>query len=455
MLKCQYLVIGSGETGLTVAKNLARMGYETILAEQAELGGSFLQSLETPKRLLTHKASKFNHSLELFKSNPNTFAALRKHRRKLNEQIKNEIQEKQKHLRQELEKLSNLTWMEGQASFSSKHLVDLNSAEERHLIGFDQAVLAVGKNEVLKPTLEGFDEANFLFRYNAFLLPEIPNHLAILGMSLESLEVANLYAALGVKVTIYDSQPSAEILPKLDRSCFNYLLQTLSFRGVVFKFDTHIQKIHKKRTKTYLIDQDEEEYEFSHIYTEFQENFNAEGLNLETLNIKTTDKGITTNHLGQTKQKHIWALGTCNSHTQTSDKSVLIHNFLEKQKPSDKQNLNINPLKVVDYFAEDSVKPIKTRVLKVNTYCPVVTIGKSEKNARALYGNYVQVQIIDHPLWEGFLKIIYKGQEGAIIGLALAGDFCTYFEEYGIVSLRRGINLKQLLNYLKARNVVS
>ena len=91
MLKCKYLIIGSGETGLILAKELSKLKEKVILVEQAELGGSFLQTTDYPKTLLTKESEEFATSLKSLKNHPDTFSVLRKFRQKISDNITNNI----------------------------------------------------------------------------------------------------------------------------------------------------------------------------------------------------------------------------------------------------------------------------------------------------------------------------------------------------------------------------
>jgi len=178
MIQCQYLIIGSGQTGLMAAKKLAGLGKSVILVEQTILGGTYIHNYEIPKQIITKEAEEFATSLKSFKDNPATFSVLIKNRQKLTAKIAAGIQSKFVNLREMLKSMPSLTLIKGQANFVSKSLVEINSETERHLVNFDQCIVAVGKNQLIKPNLAGLDSIPFLYQHNVYLLQEIPSKLA-------------------------------------------------------------------------------------------------------------------------------------------------------------------------------------------------------------------------------------------------------------------------------------
>ena len=454
MLDCKYLIIGSGETGLILAKNLAKNGAKIILAEEAEIGGSYLNSFDYPKHLASQKSSDFFSALKLFKNNPETFSILTKYRQKLYLEMQTQIKEKQNEIINDLEKTGNVQIIKGRLEFVSKTLAEINSAEERHLIGFEQALLAIGKNSMLKPEIGGLEDVDFLFRHNVFSMTKIPSKLAIIGCTQENIEVASIFSGIGVKVEVFERKSAQKIFPKLDKSLFNYLLKSLSKRNVTFFFETEIKKIEKDKKEPTLVDQNLKNYSCSDIYFEIKETFGSDLVGLKKVDLKWVKEGVVSNELGKTVHPHIWAFGECSSGSNDKNKYASIYNFIQKQNP-DPQNKKTLPLTILNsYFGEVEVSPINLRTIRINTEIkssnPISNIGLSEQNAQAVYGNHIKCEIITNNFLEGFLKIVYRENNDQVLGFMLAGDFCLRLEDYAVVSLRKNVNYRQVKSFLEA-----
>jgi pyruvate/2-oxoglutarate dehydrogenase complex dihydrolipoamide dehydrogenase (E3) component len=451
MLDCKYLIIGSGESGLMLAKNLAKLG-KILLVEESEIGGSYINSLECPKHLLSIKSENFISSLKLFKNYPETFSILTKYRQKLNTEITDKIKEKRQEMINDLQKNSNIKIIKGRAEFVSKTLVEINSQEERHLASFEQVLLAVGKNVMQKPNIEGAENIEFLFRHNAFLVEKIPSKIALIGCTKETLEVASIFSGIGVKVEIFEKKPVKKVLPKLDKSLFNYLIKSLSPRNVSFLFETEIIKLEKNKKLIILTDHTQKIHTVSDIYFEIKESFGSDLLGLNKIDLKWVKEGIVCNQWGKTIHNHIWAFGECSSSCKDNNKYFAIQNFIQKQflESQNKKSLPINFLN--SYFNENEISPINFGIIKINSFRLVINIGLSEQSSQAVYGNQINSEIITNPILEGFLKIIYRENGGQVLGFVLAGDFCNLLENYAILSLKKNANYKQVKFFLESYN---
>jgi|GEM_PF-957540 pyruvate/2-oxoglutarate dehydrogenase complex dihydrolipoamide dehydrogenase (E3) component len=454
MIQCQYLIIGSGQTGLMAAKKLAGLGKSVILVEQTILGGTYIHNYEIPKQIITKEAEEFATSLKSFKDNPATFSVLIKNRQKLTAKIAAGIQSKFVNLREMLKSMPSLTLIKGQANFVSKSLVEINSETERHLVNFDQCIVAVGKNQLIKPNLAGLDSIPFLYQHNVYLLQEIPSKLAILGFTKESLEVADIYSNLGVKVSIFEESEAHRKLSKIDRSALNYLIKKLSGKQVEFFFKTKIVKIKKLKTGLELTDNADNSFDASHVYIDLEENFNEENLGLSKVGITVSKKGVVTDHIGRTAKKSIQALGECNSQSAENIKLSMIYSYLDKEIKS-ANNDKKTSLGYLGFSSESESKLIKIGSNKINTTFPIATLALTESEAIGKYGSSAKTRTFTMEGLEGFARITYKDQTGDILGVSLMGEVCIEFEAYFFSLFNRNINIKQALEFLGSRVILN
>jgi pyruvate/2-oxoglutarate dehydrogenase complex dihydrolipoamide dehydrogenase (E3) component len=452
MLKCKYLIIGSGETGLILAKELSKLKEKVILVEQADLGGSFLQTTDYPKTLLTKESEEFATALKSLKNHPDTFLVLRKFRQKISDNITNNIKIETNSALNTIEKYENTEILVGTAQFNSSSLVEVNSETERHLVNFEKVIIAVGKNRMKQPKLKGLSRVNFLFRHNVFLFKEIPSKLAIIGCALETLEVASVYSGLGVKVSIFEEKTSEQTIPKLDRTGFNYAIKELMKRNVNFYFETKIREIKQVEKKLILVDDNRKEYEKSHIYVIVDEFFKDNSLKLDKIQLSSDESGIETNNFGKTKQNGIFALGNCSNKSNQKNKYSLIYNFIKKEADLQKKKKGVSAvLDLKNYFGDRDFLYPTLRINKINTYCPVINVGLSERNAKAIHGTYIETEIIEDYHLSGFFKIVYKTNNNQVLGITCAGDFCKKFTDYAILALSLNQDYKTIRNYIRTR----
>ncbi len=452
MLDCDFLVIGGGQTGLLVTQELLKLHKKVILVEQAELGGSYLYSFDIPRYLLKQEANLFTASLKLFKNYPETHSVISNYRKSIGDKIYKQIQEKRQYLEQEFAKSDLLKIIKGKAEFGSKSLAEVNSEEERHLVTYDQCVIAVGKNNMLKPKLLKNIETGFLHKYNVYNFQTVPKTLGIIGISVESLEVADIYANLGIKVKIFEKQDSSSVLRKMDRSGFNFVIKSLLNKQIDFHFSTNIETIQEQKDKLVITDSKKTEFQLSHVYFDVEENFTEDGLRLDKIGIEQMPTGIIIKKDGRTSVDHIWALGECGNQSTDRIKLQNIFNLTQKFKPSKPRTRltvgKVDFLEKINSSAEQSLD-INIPITRFLGSSPVSTIGLTESEARAKLGPIVEVELIESEVQEGFAKIIYNSNNNEALGVVLAGDYCNKLEIFVIREMTKNPQYKDLKAFVK------
>jgi len=448
MLKCHYLIIGSGETGLILAEELLKIGKSVILVEQNQFGGKYFNNYDYPKYLLKKESDDFAISLKLFKDYPDTFSVIRKYRQKISSKIESEFNKHRNKKLVLLEKQKAFKFLEGTAEFFSKSIVEVNSSTERHLISFQECLLATGKNKVKTQEILGLDYDDILTDKNVFLFKEIPTKLAINGLDAQSLEVASIYAGLGVKVTIFEEKSVKKVLPKIDKSALNHLISTLSARQIELLFETGIKQV-KKSGKQYVItDSLRSEHKFSDIYITLEDEFDGETLKLKKVGIKYTKKGITVNNSSKTSLNNVYAFGQASSIVTHLNKFATVYEYL-KSKNKSKEGGQLELPIFGSYFSSKEISPLGIEVNKINTYSPVSNIGLSEADAINNFGTSTRSKIFSSNLYEGFFKLIYKQNNNQILGIILAGEFTTKLEDFALLVLKKKLTKPFVENYLQ------
>lgn len=448
MLECNFLVIGAGESGLILAQELTKIGHSVILVEQGEVGGSYLFSNEIPKYFLSQKAKDFATTLKQFKDYRETFSILLKQRLKIQMHLNEHIKQYKITLENKLTNLPKLKIIHGTAEFTSKKLVEINSQFERHLVSFDKAILTNGKGLMTIPKIKGIADVDFLFQHNVFLFQHIPSKMAIIGVTPENLEIANIYSNLGIKITIFDSQDSSKVIPGLDSTALNFIIKELSSKQVEFYFKTHILKIKKQDKDLILCSSDKKEFVFSHIYISVKETFDAKTLKLSKLNIKNSELGILSNNNGNTDHKHIYTFGEASSKTNKKNKHVNIQNFIKTQKiKEDKKLTGINLLSNISILNKDIVS-LKSDTVKIKLDYFVTTIGLTETIAIEKFGSQVKSKFIESKEIYGFLKLVYKEKSGKVLGITLAGEIANQLESVMIYRFQKNCLYSDLRNFV-------
>jgi pyruvate/2-oxoglutarate dehydrogenase complex dihydrolipoamide dehydrogenase (E3) component len=444
MLGCKFLIIGSGETGLHLAKELASLGEDVILVEQDSFGGSYLHNLEIPKFWLKTESKSFQSCLDIFKDYEKTHQTLVDYRESLKRVIEDKVSTTYQFFLEDYQQTPNLRIMPGKGSFFSKNLIEIQNGKDREFVTFEHAILATGKNTLIRPAFLRDRNIKFVHQYDIFQFKIIPSTLLIIGFTPFNLEIADIYSSLGTKIDIVDSREYSEILPELDQISSNYLNKFLSSRQVDCIFSNKSMKIIQESMQIVKFDTFEKEYDLIFVYVE--EGYSESGLGLHRVGISYDKSGITTDVRCRTTLQNVWAFGCCNSRTHYYNKNTQMTDFLFKVRR------NSDQMKLWDMsgFVKESQNGMVSQndfVVGLNLSKAIYALGLSEERAQAMYKPDVEIEIIQKIDKEGFVKIIYKPSTGQLVGAVLLGAMSEY-RHYIKIALNGSINAQEVIRYI-------
>jgi len=463
MLECEYLVIGGGESGLMVAKELARYGKKTIIVEEKKLGGNYVHSYDLPKEVLLSQSIQYYSALNFLDKNNDRnddkknddknnllLDNLKEKRSQIQQNILQEVAKEEANCLHNLQKISNITHLQGKVEIVSKTLAEVNSITERHLINFSHCVITVGKDIPVKPNIQGIETIPFIYENTIFLLPEVPQSLGIVGITPKTLEVAHIYANLGVSVQIFEVNQTNNLQKYLDNSAINYTYKKLFEKNVVIHPKTVIQSVQMDENRNIqLTDSVDQKRTVSHVFIPLQHEFSEHVLpGLNRVGIDFSSKGIKTDTWGQTKNSNFSALGECNSRTRSGNKHAIIHRFLEKHLGKTEFSLPGKfGLPIISSSPEPSA--IETPVHNVRSQMPVSTIGLSENEAIGQYGPVAKTRSYYNQVTDSFIKVIYKKNSGEILGISLGGVYQLNLEALCVYFMENKVGVRDSIHFLK------
>ncbi|NOZ07635.1 MAG: mercury(II) reductase [FCB group bacterium] len=126
--------------------------------------------------------------------------------------------------------------IEGRARLQSPTGVSVNGTSLRA----DHILLATGARPNI-PAVPGLDQVPYLTNASAFELDSLPESMIVLGGRYIALELAQLFARLGTRVTLV--QRSGHILPDEDTDLTDRLVRYLTDEGIEILTDTQLQTV--------------------------------------------------------------------------------------------------------------------------------------------------------------------------------------------------------------------
>jgi dihydrolipoamide dehydrogenase len=236
--ECDVLVLGSGPGGYTAAFRAADLGQKVVLVERYDsLGGVCLNVGCIPSKALLHVAKVIDethyfadHGVKFGEPDVDT-DALRK--------WKNSVVDKLTGGLVGLAKRRKVSVIQGDGAFVSPHHVEIEGSDGKKVVRFDKAIIAAGSDAALIPNLP--DDKRIMTSTAALELDELPERMLVIGGGIIGLEMATVYEAFGVKVSVVEM--TGELMSGADRAIVKPLQKRIGKRYENILLNTSVSKV--------------------------------------------------------------------------------------------------------------------------------------------------------------------------------------------------------------------
>ena len=409
MKEAEVVVIGGGPAGYAAATRAGREGWETILVEGRELGGTCLNRGCIPTKVffksqevanLVKKAQDFGIKAD-FQGVDWEKVLNRKNR--VVKQLTSGVQF--------LLRKGKVEVIEGFASFLDSHTIRVEKEEIRG----KYIVLASGSRSATLP-VEGANLEGVIDSDQALELSSLPESLVVVGGGVIGMEMACIFNAFGVKVEVVEMMP--KILPPVDEEITNLLTQLVEKRGMRVHVNAQVKKIHRSGNLrvTFIQEGEEKEVEGDCVLVATGRVPQVENLGVENLGLKMENRGVWTDEFLRTSISHIYAPGDVNgkyllAHVAYREAEVAINHIKGEKKGI-------------------SYKAIPNCIF---SFPEIASVGLTEKEAEAK-GYEVKVgrfpfrangKALIEGETEGLVKIVSEAKNGEILGVHILGPHAS------------------------------
>jgi dihydrolipoamide dehydrogenase len=409
------VVIGSGPGGYVAAIRCAQLGYRTAIIEKYErLGGCCTNVGCIPAKALLDSTEFFHLANSKFQehgidSNGITlnFAQLMMRKREVVKQNTNGINF--------LMKKNKIEVIQGMASFLSSDRLEVRQNDSSVInVTSKTYIIATGSKPSTIPGIV-IDKKRIITSTEALSLPENPKSMVIIGGGAIGVEMASIYARIGVRVTILEFMDS--LLPTMDRDLGKELRKILTKTGVESLTSHQVKSVENNGEDVSVTFLDENKAEkvirADYCLVAVGRKAYTEGLGLENTSIKTDTRGriIVNEHL-QTAHKNIFAIGDVINGPMLAHKSeeegVFVAEFIHGQHS--KINYELIPSVVYTWPEVSSVGSTEEELKKENI---IYHVGKfpfaASGRARAAMES------------DGFVKVLTDVKYGEVLGVHIIG----------------------------------
>ena len=382
------VVIGGGAAGLVTAGGAAQLGARTLLVERHRLGGECLYTGCVPSKALIAVAARHGAGAN--------WAAARA-------SIARAITTIEPHDSPERFRDFGVEVLFGDAVFTGRDGVAIGDRR----VTARRFVVATGSDAAVPP-ISGLADVPFLTNDTIFDLPDLPEHLLIIGGGVIGCELSQSFARLGARVTIVDV---GTLLPNDEPDAVAVVREQLRADGVVIHEGTSITRVGKRDGGITLDLGTGDIVAGSHLLVAAGRRARMDGFGLDRAGVAVTPAGITVDRYLRTSNARIFAIGDCRAgprltHAADQDARTVIQNALFPFR------------KATDY----SALPAATF-----TDPELAQVGLTEAKARAAHADVaVYRHDFDHNDravaegdLRGFVKIMAVGNK--VVGMTIVG----------------------------------
>jgi dihydrolipoamide dehydrogenase len=228
------VVLGAGPGGYTAAFRAADLGMKVALVERwPQLGGVCLNVGCIPSKALLH-AAKVIEEAEAMSSAGLNFGKPQIDATKLRE-WKNKIVGKLTGGLATLAKQRKVEVIRGSGKFASPHELEVTGNGAARRVSFAHCIIAAGSESIRLPNLP--DDPRIIDSTGALEL-DLPSRLLVIGGGIIGLEMATIYVALGVKVSVVELTPG--LMPGCDADLVKPLQKRIAARYENIWLDTKV-----------------------------------------------------------------------------------------------------------------------------------------------------------------------------------------------------------------------
>lgn len=413
----RFLVVGGGPGGIAAATAAAIHGARVTLVESTILGGAAHLLDCIPSKAMVASSMRLDSMRgagRLGISGPDhpgvDMAALSERADGLSARLSGGIRD--------LLESQDVDIVTGTARFVAADAAEV----DRRRLPFDTAVIATGSRP-WEPEWAEVDGDRVLTTRHAYHLPEVPEHLVVIGSGVTGVEFVHVFASLGSRVTLLVSRQ--QVLPHRDPEVAAVLEEDFLDRGVTLLKGSRANSARRDGGGVVVTTEDGRSVAGSHALLAVGSRPNTEALGLEVAGV-TTDRGyVVVDEHQRTSVPHIYAAGDVTG-------QVLLASVAAMQGRKIARHALGLPVRPLDF---------RTVAQAIFTEPEIASVGLEEADARAA-GRKVRITkvpfaanpralIQGNPT--GFAKVISDPATHVVLGGTIVGHHAS--ELIGILAL--------------------
>jgi len=404
------IVIGTGQSGPSLAERLTREGLSTAVIERKLFGGTCVNVGCIPTKTLVASARAAYMARRGGDFGVVIDGAISVDMQQVKARKDGVVQASNQGVTNWLKNMPNLTVYEGHGRFESANTVRVNG----EVLEAEKIFINVG-GRAFAPDMPGLDQVDYLTNSSIMEVDFLPEHLVIVGGSYIGLEFAQMYRRFGSRVTVIEMADRP--IAREDEDVSLAIKEILENEGVALRLNAECITLAKREDGIAVsveCDSGAPEIIATHLLMAVGRKPNSDDLGLSEAGIETDERGfIMVDDQLRTNVPGVWAIGDVNgrgafTHTSYNDYEIVAANLFDN-----------DPRRVSDR--------ITCYGLFVDP--PLGRVGMTEAQARqsgreVLAGKMMMARVgraRERGETQGFMKILVDAQTKRILGAAILG----------------------------------
>lgn len=408
------IIIGTGQSGPSLAARLTQAGMKTAIIERKLFGGTCVNVGCIPTKALVASAHAAYVARRAADFGVVIDAPIRADMKAVKARKDAIVKQSRDGVTNWLDNMVNLTVYRGQARFEGPHSITVNG----ELLEAGKIFINVG-GRAFVPDLPGLDEVDYLTNSGMMEVDFLPEHLIVVGGSYIGLEFAQMYRRFGSRVTVVEMGP--RLVSREDEDVSDEIRAILEREGIAIRLNAKCISVARRGDQIAMQAECQSgapEVVGSHLLLAVGRVPNTGDLGLDKAGIATDARGyIAVDDQLRTNVPGVWAIGDVNgrgafTHTSYNDYEIVAANLFDN-----------DPRRVTDR--------IVTYGLFIDP--PLGRAGMTEREVRANMATSGRQALIGKmPMTRvgrarersetlGFMKVLVDAESKRILGAALLG----------------------------------
>ena len=431
----RFLIIGGGPAGTAAATTAAARGCHVTLVEKSIIGGAAHLWDCIPSKTMSATAVRIDSIRNAAKlglvAEPGQVDP---------QQLASRIGRISQDITGSWERLLDSQKVDiyrGHGRFTGPNVAEVDAEDGKHVIEFDAALVSTGSAPRI-PDWADVDGERILTTRDAYDLPEIPEHMVVIGSGVTGVEFVHIFRSLGSEVTIVVSRQ--QILPHRDAEVAAVLEEDFLERGVKLVIGARAQAINRTAAGVEVVCDDGRVVRGSHALLAIGSVPLTTELGLDAAGVAVDHGYIGVDQLQRTSQPHIYAAGDCTGQMPLSSVASM-------QGKKIAQHIVGLPVTPIDYskvtqavFTEPEIASVGLEEVQA------AAEGRKVRTTKVPFA--VNARGVLQGFTRGFVKVVSDPATGVVLGGTIVGHRAS--ELIGILALavQADVRADQLLETL-------